>query len=475
VTTAVAGGLFLYQTHDIWLPWVNNLMGNGVNAPAQNSGSCADVIASLTTATYASLTVRGTRCTGSFSLFADFALYSQNGALTYRTPGGCSAGQYVCTFIATCDGNCATGNPLNHWNYDYGRAGETPTGGSVSAPWTPAQNTQTTSVDCINTQTQAVSTISNTEVGQPDRYVVPSCKTELGDGWLPKKVTVSVGPAGGAQQHVVETVTPNHQWGPSDTWRDCLDAVGNLKCRVQVYVGAVPCTNDMTACHNWQQYANDHPDVSVSCQFGSHALPISDCAQLKWAYALDPASSTRDVTKTGTDGSVQPATGASSAPDTSGSSQPTTGANPDTAGGPATAADANTSSCWGTGWSWNPVSWVVIPIKCSLAWAFVPTTAPSWSDVQSPLPAGWLPALPSLGAASCGAVTMPHLTLGYKSWGVGPTQLFNTCTDPWPLVRTFTYNGLLALLLVTVAWQGFRAVTSGVGMGVNIGGGGDDE
>jgi hypothetical protein len=27
------------------------------------------------------------------------------------------------------------------------------------------------------------------------------------------------------------------------------------------------------------------------------------------------------------------------------------------------------------GWSWNPVSWVFVPVKCALAWAFVPDAA----------------------------------------------------------------------------------------------------
>lgn len=111
-----------------------------------------------------------------------------------------------------------------------------------------------------------------------------------------------------------------------------------------------------------------------------------------------------------------------------------------------------------------------------LAALFIPTDAPSFSDVPNPIPTGWVPALPTLSAASCGALTVPAVSLGFRDWGThGSTTLVNTCDDPWPLVRTFTYYGLLTILLVTVGWQCYRVVASGVGMGVSMGGGGDDD
>jgi hypothetical protein len=37
---------------------------------------------------------------------------------------------------------------------------------------------------------------------------------------------------------------------------------------------------------------------------------------------------------------------------------------------PVPSADADGANCWAEGWSWNPVSWVLVPVKCALMWAF---------------------------------------------------------------------------------------------------------
>lgn len=38
---------------------------------------------------------------------------------------------------------------------------------------------------------------------------------------------------------------------------------------------------------------------------------------------------------------------------------------------PVPAGDSG-DNCWANGWSWNPISWVYIPVKCALLWAFDP-------------------------------------------------------------------------------------------------------
>lgn len=105
----------------------------------------------------------------------------------------------------------------------------------------------------------------------------------------------------------------------------------------------------------------------------------------------------------------------------------------------------------------------------------VPANPPSFSDVHLTMPDGWVPSMPALSDGTCGAVTLPSLSLGHLAGASPATTLFNTCDDPWPNVRTFTYWGLLALGMVTIVRATFRMIMASVGMGVEVGAGGDDE
>lgn len=116
-----------------------------------------------------------------------------------------------------------------------------------------------------------------------------------------------------------------------------------------------------------------------------------------------------------------------------------------------------------------------------LADLFVPTSPPSFTDIAVNVPPGWSPSLPDLGDGSCGKVTMPQLDLGYAEpikpdrGHVAAHELFDTCDSPWPLVRTFTYNGALALVLVSVVRLAFRALMTALGMAVESKAAGDED
>ena len=62
---------------------------------------------------------------------------------------------------------------------------------------------------------------------------------------------------------------------------------------------------------------------------------------------------------------------------------------------------------------------------------------------------------------------MPSLDFGNIVGQTAPRELVNTCDDPWPLVRSFTYYGLLAGVLVSVGNRAIRAVMSALGMAVD--------
>jgi hypothetical protein len=314
--------------------------------------------------------------------------------------------------------------------------------------------------------------------GDLGKIIVPSCSAAF-PGSIPVDLTVT----GGTDMHQLP-VLHKAFLDIHDRFPDCFDSAGAWKntCRVRVFVNGQPCVNGMAGCYDPAGYLQDHPDATVDCKYGTYVVDLADCAPLKHHYGTKPSTQTVTVTqvdtKSGTpitDPTVKPSpsTGTGTSPSTGGFPDVVT--NPSTAPGGDPSSDPDSSNCYGAAVSWNPVNWVYVPVKCALSWAFVPKSAPSFSDVGSPLPAGWLPSLNGITDSSCGPLTMPKLELGYKNWSVGPVQMLSTCDDPWPLVRTFTYYGLEATVLVTVMWQSFRAVTSGVGMGVNFSGGGDDE
>ncbi len=81
------------------------------------------------------------------------------------------------------------------------------------------------------------------------------------------------------------------------------------------------------------------------CMWGGYAVDPEDCVGAPAPEAPPTAS---------------PAPSSTPAP----VGPPTSGENPDPEDG--------SRNCLGTGWSWNPVSWVYVPVKCVLLWAFVP-------------------------------------------------------------------------------------------------------
>lgn len=119
--------------------------------------------------------------------------------------------------------------------------------------------------------------------------------------------------------------------------------------------------------------------------------------------------------------------------------------------------------------------WVYKATVCALKWAFIPTDLPPFGEIENPVPPGWVPAFPAQSTGACGVMMMPSLNFGPLLPATGAKQLVDTCEDPWPLVRTFTYYGLLASMLITIGHRATRAVANAAGMGVDSPSGGSDD
>lgn len=227
-------------------------------------------------------------------------------------------------------------------------------------------------------------------------------------------------------------------------------------------------------CGTWYSRA---AEGLARCTYGGAVVSRDDCYHMKDGWKRDPKidTETKIGTKLDPEGELGPTPTNTPAPTPSPSPTGTPGPNPI----PTPATNPNPhpeEDCW-SGFSFNMVDMVADGAKCALSWAFVPKAAPTFGDIPSPLPPGWLPTFPGLTDGSCGTVTMPSLNLGPMIPSTGAKTFFDTCQAPWPLVRTFTYYGLLASVLVTVGNRALRAAMTSLGMGVDSpsGGGGDDD
>lgn len=337
------------------------------------------------------------------------------------------------------------------------------TGASGSTPYT-ATFTETcqTSTGSTFTRSTTVSWTPATGNKSPDAHL-PNC-WDITPGSVRTQVGVSAGPTGGSAvtSGTIPTADPKYA------------ACVSTMCAVSpLYVPTgTKCFSSATDTSAAQDCVDQWPDANDNkndwqCWYGGYRIALSTC------LGMYPAPYFGTGITTVTSPSPSPSPSVSTSP--SAPVLPTTGTNPESPPQGDPAGDPQGSGCWGSGWSWNPVSWVYVPVKCALKWAFIPTTAPSFGDIPSPLPAGWIPTFPSLSDGSCGALTMPSLDLGRLLPATGSRTLLNTCNAPWPLLRTFTYYGLLAGALVTVGNRGFRAVTTSLGMGVDTPAAGGDE
>jgi hypothetical protein len=96
------------------------------------------------------------------------------------------------------------------------------------------------------------------------------------------------------------------------------------------------------------QTTTTNSDMPFKCMSGSAEVAIGECTVLKNAFT-NPAKTSGET-----------------------ASDPETGEALDTPTQEVTDTSPSFANCVATDVSWNPVSWVTVPVKCALQWAFVP-------------------------------------------------------------------------------------------------------
>jgi hypothetical protein len=129
-------------------------------------------------------------------------------------------------------------------------------------------------------------------------------------------------------------------------------ACANGSCELHVYDKTGDCNaGDSTRCAAW--FTDPTKSNDYTCHYGTYTAPLAECNSLANFY--DPTKVSQGNPY------ADPATGT----DTGTQTAPLPGAGAGPSGDPVT-GDDNTN-CWASGWSWNPLDWVLTPIKCAFS------------------------------------------------------------------------------------------------------------
>lgn len=364
------------------------------------------------------------------------------------------------------------------------------------------QTTVTANVECRDPSTGVISTVSKTVLGAS---VIPTAQCP--PGAIPESISWTANKGG-----ISENLGGIKPKAP-DAYPDCPPG----KCVRVIYVDGVPCRVGIEVCYDWM---NVQPPSRVRCEYGPYTMPIAECADLanihktthgvtpdpkpEWDPTRTPGllpsnpDGTVDWTKVGpefrpddnpnidykppvrgpiigtpgqTDPTNPPVTVPSNPP------FPTVGVNPPISPpgvNPPKNPDAPSQNCIAQGWSWNPVDWVFVPVKCALVWAFIPKDGPGliarandtfndtgMGDWLGIVPA-WLDALPDAGAACMGPPLVVPASMGGATY-----YPLNACSDPMAkyaqmsravMTVVVSFAGVISIVnSVTLAFTGYRA------------------
>jgi hypothetical protein len=364
-----------------------------------------------------------------------------------------------------------------------------------------------TEVICVSPEGVRTTLSASTDITDAGLVNVPAC-SQLGEGYLAESLVVGFADGDRIRQPIF-TATP----AQPDQYMECDPVFGKM-CKFQIYVDGQPCVVGSPACASWAGLHKVNP-ARVQCMWGTKAVDMSGCAILEGAYIYGGTPGVREnidgnpdtwkvpgtvpgwqphiETPTGpqpdpnpgpqtnpdpapapdisTAPAADPAPGPGTDPGTvpGATAMPTTGINPDAVPGP------GGENCLGSGWSWNPVSWVMVPVQCALQWAFVPPKLRVDAAVEA--------IRPKLEARGIQPFVMPVLS-GVSGLGGGgcagpgidlsaiklPTLYpFSACTAPMSTIAT----GVSAFFSLAIVIQGgmscIRGVASAFGFNWGLG------
>jgi len=481
VCAAVGGaviGATLYLTKDTWIPWFTN--GATVPTGSQFGPSAQNFVANLygagavgftgaaNQAPYASVWWGGSPAANYGFYFTQVDWTTADGR-TETWTGSTGGAQTLGGGRGFTNYN--PWNPTAFYNSTFTASGWHITGitahvGDLAIQWgqTATPVVASLQVSCTNPDGSQYS-VTSAVPSANGMVEMPTCTGATGDlgGAKAKCATLSAGTS--LPTAVVESSNCVAAGTAGLLYPECIAA----GCIYRVAVDGVACTVGRPGCSDWAAVYATSPG-RVMCRYGEHAVSVDHCFFLERVYENGlPVPATLG----NTDGNPATFTGTAPLPNPGSQPQPqpqpipngapggdpgtlpggSTGALPSPSGVPSTNGD-----CFGGGtFSWNPIDWVVTPVKCALAWAFVPSPAAlanfsngvgtgfagtslgRWSASLG----GLVPAITGTGCAG------PSLSTGFMSGLPGhpiasEIHPFDACSAPMSTVAATSYMILSA-------------------------------
>lgn len=507
VLGVAAVGIGLYATQDTWLPWVHNLFGQGPATATQSQ--CAEIHWSVppsstpgmtfTIGAWATTPNLGCNITGLISrtwTLPDGSRTSQNGmdwnTDSYPSPAtqpGSNNPERFRSFDSPA-GWTLVGVDIEFW-----KAQEPTTvhgtlkWGEAVAAFDPNQANVQARVSCENPDGSMYEVVGTELVDGLIR--MPSCVGALGSmqGAHGKCVTLLGSAPGGVLAEQSSTCAAAQAL--RQEYPGCVGP-GVAACKYVVRVDGLPCTVGASACLDWARSAREDPS-RVTCRWGTYTVALAGCGILERAYEprvapLAPLTATQSntdglpetYTAPGPSGQPQsqnvpgPGPGPAPAPQP----QPLPNQTPGTIGSPNSPVTQQERECWPSGWGlFNPMSWVMQPVKCAMSWAFVPRAAvvnqlstSVRADLGSagiaPLASGVGGNLALLGGGSgCLGPAVSFEAVGI----VKPLHPFSACEAPISTLATISRAVSTVAIVCIGGFGAMRAVGSGFGFNVTMG------
>jgi hypothetical protein len=285
--------------------------------------------------------------------------------------------------------------------------------------------------------------------------------------------------------------------GAKDQYPDCFSAGALGTCALSIKYKGDLCDETMVPCRNWYARVLAGNVADFKCYWGAYAVPITSCRPIADLYVPDsvvdpdtdlptapqpqPSPSTSSTAgplpTTGPNPTTSPT--ASGAPSPAGTRLPTNNPTPVPTSIPTTPPEPQpnppgSEGCMDDVWTWNPVSWVLVPVKCALVWAFVPDGATvnavrqsagtAWATsgpgVMTTAVLGAVEPLGDIGSAESGAC---GLVVDFPPTGT-TLHLLDACTEPMSTYAPWVKGFLTVVVIVNGAWFLLRVLTASLGL-----------
>lgn len=198
---------------------------------------------------------------------------------------------------------------------------------------------------------------------ETDPVIPQPCDPAVPPGEVPTKQIKELVPAsepsyvpGSNPTRTVATTTVPQ---PTQDWESQYPQCTGKVCILDLQkTGVGSCLDHPTDCAGW--YTDPSKTTDYTCTYDGTTIDLSQCANYARLFEPDAVTSGTAYPSSSTDPTAPPTTSTSTAP------------GPTEAPGDAVQDPDSNRNCWANGWSWNPVDWVMTPVRCALEWAFVP-------------------------------------------------------------------------------------------------------